>query len=86
MSVVHINLEDVDGKINFQSVYSGGFDPNSHAHQHARLIEKVMDKLARAEGDPAVILSDHTIPEILEINDIVGGAVGEAIVSHVGKE
>lgn len=60
MGTVHLNLEDApDGAINFQACFEGGFDPKSHAHQHAKLLIEYLDQIAEKRGIPEVsVLSD----------------------------
>lgn len=51
MARVSINLEDTpDGQVAVLFGYDDGFDTNSHAHQHALLIQKWMDDHMVQEG------------------------------------
>lgn len=62
MSKVTINIED-DGQGMAVSVnFEGGFNPNSHAHQHANLMIGAMDEMAqrRDEADGAA----NTTPKL----------------------
>ena len=57
MSAAHIVLEDTDGQIAMKVTFSGaqgqGFDRDSHAHQHAQILIKMMDELCtKAEAQP----------------------------------
>lgn len=54
MSTAHINFEDVgNGTFNVQAVFSPhGFDPESHAHQHAQIVLKFLDTHLTRVGSP----------------------------------
>lgn len=48
-----IVLEDHDGAIACKLTFSGptgGFDPSSHAHQHAQILFGMMDQLCTNKG------------------------------------
>jgi hypothetical protein len=67
-----IVLEDDSGHVACKAVFDGGWDPSSHAHQHARLMLEHMDSIctrvsqpeltpAKAEADkPRIVLVDGT--------------------------
>ena len=68
MSYVNINMEDVEGgQISMNVVYHGDFNPKSHAHQHAHLLTKYMDRLAKrveavaANGNIMTVDSDQLL-------------------------
>lgn len=54
MSTATIVLEDIDGqiacKLTFSSAEKGGYDPKSHAHQHAQILIKLMDQMLENKG------------------------------------
>jgi hypothetical protein len=50
MAHVSLNFEDAaDGQIDFKSLYTGGFDPNSHAHKLANQVIKFLDEQAKSK-------------------------------------
>lgn len=58
MSYVNINIEDLpDGQMDFQVVYLDGFDKESHAHQHALLLTKYMERISTRQSEPELITS-----------------------------
>ena len=51
MARCHINIEDrEDGTFDAQVVYVEGFLVSSHAHQHANLLMKYLDRIASSIG------------------------------------
>lgn len=51
MGMANVNIEDSgDGEINANFVYVGGFDPNSPAHQHVLIIDKILQILLSQQG------------------------------------
>lgn len=65
MSTATVTLEDVNGQIAMKVTFSGdngqGFDKDSHAHQHAQILVRMMDELCTkveqpAEPEPALIV------------------------------
>lgn len=68
MAAAQILLEDMNGSIACKLVFSGGFDPQSHAHQHAQILIGMMDDLCTKQDEllsvdtakpeaPAIILA-----------------------------
>lgn len=47
MSKATLILTDVDGAIDANIIFEGGFRADSHAHQHAHLLMKLMGEIAR---------------------------------------
>lgn len=60
MSTVTITLSDVEsGMFEMSCNFGAEFDKNSHAHQHANLILKTLDELAKQASAPIAVLSDE---------------------------
>ena len=59
MSQVTITLSDEDGQIACNAAFIGGFDPKSHAHQHAQILLGMMDDLCTKQTDSKL----HQSPE-----------------------
>jgi len=49
-----ITLDDVDGQISMSLFLEGGFNKDSHAHQHANLVLKYLDSIAGMKTTEAV--------------------------------
>lgn len=49
MATATIVIEDVEGAIALRADFGDGFDPDSHAHQHAHLLIGMMDQLAERQ-------------------------------------
>ena len=63
MSYVNINMEDVeDGQIAMNVVYKDGFNVASHAHQHANLLMKYMERIATRQAEPDVLTEPYFPP------------------------
>lgn len=60
MATASIVLEDHDGEIACRLTFSpAGFDPKSHAHQHAQILIAHMDKLCtKAPGSETVEMAE----------------------------
>lgn len=60
MSTATITFKDEDnGTIRLDAVYEGGFDPQSHAHQHAYMLIKMMDSIAeKQDGTEEIVAQD----------------------------
>ena len=54
MSKATLTLEDKDGQIQLSIFLEGGFQADSHAHQHAGLILKYLDSIAGMQTEQAV--------------------------------
>lgn len=46
MSKATITFSDQDGAIKADVFYEGGFQKDSHAHQHMQIVLKMMDQIA----------------------------------------
>ena len=68
MGLATITLRDKDGAIDVGLVFEGGFNPASHAHQHAQLLIKHMDELAVRQGEPVVKAMDKLHAMAAEAN------------------
>ena len=74
MSLAILALSDQDGAIKLDLEYDGGFDRDSHAHQHMQLLVKAMDTLA------------HRIPEIEPALTATAQAAAEsALLDAMGR-
>jgi len=51
MAKATLILQDVDGAIDANIIFTGGFQADSHAHQHANLLMKHMGEIARQLSD-----------------------------------
>lgn len=49
-----ITFDDVDGQVSMTLVMEGGFNKDSHAHQHAGLVLKHLDSIAGMKTTEAV--------------------------------
>jgi hypothetical protein len=59
MSTATIVLEDHDGQIACQLTFSpAGFDPSSHAHQHAHILISHMDSLCTKAPMPEQVIKE----------------------------
>ncbi len=58
MSLATVTFRDKDGAIDVGLVFEGGFDPKSHAHQHAQAFLKMMDAHMPKIGEPTVTAMD----------------------------
>lgn len=54
MATAHIILSDDNGAVACKATFDGGWDGNSHAHQHANLMLKHMDELCTRVSTPEV--------------------------------
>lgn len=68
-------LEDTpDGQIAARATYTGGFDRQSHAHQHLQIVIKMLDQLLEPKGELP--------PELAHLAD---GPRAVATPDHVGR-
>jgi hypothetical protein len=51
MAEATIRFVDVDGEISVTVFLEGGFQPTSHAHQHAQLCIKHLDEIGRVRDN-----------------------------------
>lgn len=62
MATATIVLEDHEGSIACKLVFSGGatvgYDPASHAHQHAQILIKQMDSLCTKAPMPEQVIEE----------------------------
>lgn len=73
MTKVTITLSDRDGAIAADVVFEGGFQKDSHAHQHAHLMMSYMDTIAQRmeeKSAPALVAP----PNVLQLVKGDGGA------------
>jgi len=70
MSSAFIALEDHNGEVACKLTFTGGFDPESHAHQHAQILIGLMDKLCERKGEPVV---DQVVDEVKPAVGVVEG-------------
>lgn len=54
MTSAIIVLEDHEGAVACKLTFAGGFDPNSHAHQHAQALIRMMDSICERQGEPVI--------------------------------
>lgn len=54
MATATIVLEDDNGAVACKVVFDGGWNPESHAHQHANLMLKHMDEMCTRVSTPEV--------------------------------
>lgn len=54
MSQAIITLEDEDGAVACKLTFAGGFDPASHAHQHAQALIRMMDSICERKAEPVI--------------------------------
>lgn len=54
MSQALIVLEDEDGAVACKLTFAGGFDPKSHAHQHAQILIGKMDEMCERLAEPVI--------------------------------
>jgi len=54
MATAVIVLEDDNGAVACRATFEGGWDGESHAHQHASLLLKHMDELCTRVSTPVV--------------------------------
>ncbi len=79
MGMANVNLEDApDGTVNVRYVHVGGFNPNSHAHQQALLVQKILDVLLE-QLEPVQVIP--MTPEELSIHKIAA-EVREKVVKE----
>lgn len=65
MSRATMVFADKDGAIDFSLVFDGGFDPQSAAHQHARIFQKELDKIMGAKTDEVTVTQKEESPLFL---------------------
>jgi hypothetical protein len=54
MGTATITLSDDNGEVACKAIFDGGWDKDSHAHQHANLMLKHMDELCTRVSTPEV--------------------------------
>lgn len=62
MSKATIILTDVEGAIDANIIFEGGFRADSHAHQHAHLLMKHLGEIARQLSDFTPAASELQAP------------------------
>lgn len=65
MSAATIVLEDVDGVVALKVTFGAGFDPTSHAHQHAQILIRMMDQVCQRQGEPEVVTTEDKPPIVV---------------------
>jgi len=58
MSRATITLDDDGGMIATELTFAGGFDPASHAHQHANLLIRMMDDICASKTGESITPAD----------------------------
>lgn len=67
MSKCTIELTDAEGAISCTAHFERGFNPLSHAHQHAQILLRMMDDLCSKSGEATeVVASGHDISALTE--------------------
>ena len=55
MGIATIILEDDNGQVACKATFEGGWNPASHAHQHANLMLKHLDSLCTRASEPEIV-------------------------------
>ena len=83
MSSVTIELQDADGAIACNTNFIGGFNPLSHAHQHAQILLRMMDDLCNKSAEAITAEPAH---DTKALTDVLTGLRRKAESQAVGSE